>query len=117
MSTADAILFGNFKKAREEAHHNATATRFKAARQACVMARTNAAVGCGANYCKANNICGKPCGHKWGQAGLQVIPMQPVGKMFYKVQSLTHKEKLNKERRSKEVQRDLPPALLVIPVP
>ena len=63
----DALLFASFKKARDEARHNTSRKRFKAASKACVMARTNAAVSCGANYCKANDVCGKPCGHKWGQ--------------------------------------------------
>jgi hypothetical protein len=100
----DLMTFADFKEARAQAKKHSSPTDFAAADSKCTVLRNAATVTCGVKYCKANAVCGKPCKHKWGGPPTRVMPKQPGGPMFYKLQFGAAIEKSNKEKRTKEIQ-------------
>ena len=100
----DLATFAAYKRAREEAKKFGISAGFEAERQRCINRRSRAANKCGAQWCKANAVCGKPCTHEWGSPPKEVIPKQPTsGNRFYEVKHGITIEVHNKELRTKEV--------------
>ena len=102
-ASVDAQAFEAFKRGRKGAKARATADAFAKADKACSARRNDAAIQCGEQYCKAKSVCGAGCVHKWGEPEKQVVPQQPGGPRFYKVQYGERIEMKNKELRDKEV--------------